>query len=47
MTERKLVTVRRVASLSPIPNADRIEVATIDGSHSFKCVSNEYLLKEK
>ncbi|KAH7171012.1 hypothetical protein EDB81DRAFT_187283 [Dactylonectria macrodidyma] len=28
---RKLVTVRRVASLTPIPGADRIETATVDG----------------
>ncbi|KAH7163126.1 hypothetical protein B0J13DRAFT_634335 [Dactylonectria estremocensis] len=28
---RKLVTVRRVASLTPIPGADRIETAAIDG----------------
>lgn len=28
---RNLVTVRRISDLSPIPNADAIEVATIDG----------------
>lgn len=33
---RKLVTVRRVSSLKPIPDADLIECATVDG---WKCVS--------
>lgn len=28
---RNLVTIRTIASLSPIPNADAIEVATVDG----------------
>ena len=31
MTERKLVTIRTIAALDPIPGADAIEVATIDG----------------
>ena len=29
--ERKLVTIRRIKSIEPIPNADRIEKLTIDG----------------
>lgn len=29
--ERKLVSIRRIASINPIPGADAIEVATIDG----------------
>lgn len=33
--ERKLVTIRKVSNLQPIPNADLIEVATIDG---WQCV---------
>lgn len=28
---RKLVTIRRIAELNPIPDADKIEVATVDG----------------
>lgn len=28
---RKLVTLRRIAAINPIPNADAIEVATVDG----------------
>lgn len=35
MSERKLATVRKIADLQPIPNADRIEVATVDG---WQCV---------
>ena len=31
MTERKLATVRRVADIQPIPGADAIDVATVDG----------------
>lgn len=31
MTERKLVTVRRIKELKPIAGADRIEVAVVDG----------------
>lgn len=31
MTERKLATVRRVADVQPIPDADAIDVATVDG----------------
>lgn len=31
MTIRKLVSVRRIAALDPIPDADVIEVATVDG----------------
>jgi RNA ligase (TIGR02306 family) len=31
MTERKLATVCRVANIEPIPDADAIDVATIDG----------------
>jgi hypothetical protein len=34
-TERKLVTIREVSDLQPIPGADAIEVATVDG---WKCV---------
>ena len=29
--ERKLVTIRKIAELNPIPDADAIEVATVDG----------------
>lgn len=29
--ERKLATVRRIAAIDPIPGADKIEVATVDG----------------
>ena len=28
---RKLATIRTIANIKPIPNADRIEVAQIDG----------------
>ena len=31
MTERKLVTIRRISELNPIPKADAIECAKIDG----------------
>lgn len=31
MTERKLATIRRISALDPIPGADKIEVATVDG----------------
>lgn len=31
MTERKLATIRRVANIEPIPDADAIDVATVDG----------------
>ena len=31
MTERKLATIRQINNLKPIPNADLIEVAVIDG----------------
>jgi RNA ligase (TIGR02306 family) len=31
MSERQLVTVRRISSLTPIPGADAIEVAQVDG----------------
>ena len=30
-TERKLATIRQIAEINPIPDADAIEVATIDG----------------
>lgn len=30
-TERKLATIRRIAAINPIPKADAIEVATVDG----------------
>lgn len=30
-TERKLATIRRVANIEPIPDADAIDVATVDG----------------
>ena len=29
--ERKLATIRRIKSIDPIPNADKIEKLTIDG----------------
>ena len=29
--ERKLATIRKISSIDPIPDADAIEVATIDG----------------
>lgn len=31
MTERKLVTIRRISELNPIPKADAIECAKVDG----------------
>ncbi len=31
MTERALATIRRISSIDPIPEADAIEVATVDG----------------
>lgn len=31
MTERKLATIRRVANIEPIPDANAIDVATVDG----------------
>ena len=31
MTERKLATVRRITDIKPIPNADRLELAIVDG----------------
>ena len=54
---RKLATVRVIKELRPIPGADRIECAVIDGwegvvfkssdgQTSFKAISNGYLLKE-
>lgn len=31
MTERKLASIRRISDIQPIPDADAIEVATVDG----------------
>jgi RNA ligase (TIGR02306 family) len=31
MTDRKLATIRRISALTPIPDADKIETATVDG----------------
>jgi len=35
--ERKLVTIRTVSEIKPIPGADRIEIAVVDG---WDCVVN-------
>lgn len=31
MTDRKMATIRRISEINPIPDADAIEVAKIDG----------------
>ncbi len=31
MTERKMATVRKIIEINPIPDADAIEVAVVDG----------------
>lgn len=41
--ERKLVSIRRVKALEPIPNADNIEVARVDG---WQCVVKKGEFKE-
>ncbi len=40
--ERKLVTIRNVAKIEPIPGADKIELVTVDG---WKCIAQKGLYK--
>lgn len=44
MSSRKLASIRKVADLLPIPKADRIEVAVVDG---WKCVVKKGQVSER